>query len=244
VIGQKNFAIVTGANRGIGLAVSERLAADGYRVAACVRSGSEALDSLVAAGNGHHAVFTIDLADEESIKTAAREILGWADRPVALVNCAALALGGLFSMTRMQDLRDLYQINLFGPLLLAQYVTKKMLRTKAGSIVNIASTAGLLADAGTLGYGGTKASLIHASRVMATELGVFGIRVNVIAPSVVETDMADLMDEAARRKLDDRSALPGAIQAVDVANVVSFLVSPCSAKVSGQVLRIDRGMPF
>ena len=100
------------------------------------------------------------------------------------------------------------------------------------------------ADAGTLGYGGTKASLIHASRVMATELGAFGIRVNVIAPSVVETDMAGLMDEAARRKLDDRSALPGTIQAGDVADLVAFLVSPSSAKVTGQVLRIDRGMPF
>ena len=244
MIDQESFAIVTGANRGIGLAIAERLAADGYRIAACVRSRSAALDGLVASGNGRHAAFTIDLADEDNIKTAAREILGWAERPAALVNCAALATGGLFSMTRMQDLRDLYQVNLFGPLLLAQYAVKKMMRAKTGSIVNIASTAGLLADAGTLGYGGTKASLIHASRVMATELGAFGIRVNVIAPSVVETDMAGLMDEAARRKLDDRSALPGTIQAGDVADLVAFLVSPSSAKVTGQVLRIDRGMPF
>ena len=76
---------------------------------------------------------------------------------------------------------------------------------------------------------------------MATELGAFGIRVNVIAPSVVETDMAGLMDEAARRKLDDRSALPGTIQAGDVADLVAFLVSPSSAKVTGQVLRPNGG---
>lgn len=244
MIENKKTVIVTGANRGIGLEIVRQLVAEGYRVGACVRNRSDALDEIIATGSGDHSVFTMDMSDETSIKDGARDLLKWSDIPVGLVNCAGLATGSLFFMTQMDDLRTLYQVNLFGPLLLTQYVAKKMLRARSGSIVNIASTAGLLADAGTLAYGGTKASFMHASRVMATELGAFGIRVNAIAPSVVETEMAALMDERARAKLDDRSALGGTIGTDDVAALVSFLLSSSSNKITGQVIRIDRGMPF
>lgn len=236
--------IVTGANRGIGLEIVRLLDTEGYRVAATVRSPSDALNKIVSVGGGRHAVFTIDMADELSIKDGAGEMLEWTGPPGGLVNCAGSATGSLFAMTRIKDLRALYQVNLFGPLLLTQYVAKKMLRAKNGSIVNIASTAGILADAGTLAYGGSKASLIHASRVMASELGGFGIRVNAVAPSVVETEMADLMDDAARAKLEALSCLPGKIDPKDVAKLVGFLLSPEAAKISGQVIRIDRAMPF
>jgi 3-oxoacyl-[acyl-carrier protein] reductase len=121
-------------------------------------------------------------------------------------------------------------------------VAKKMMRAKAGAIVNIASTAGLRADAGTLSYGGSKAALIHATGVMASELGAFGIRVNAIAPAVVETGMAAGMDAAAKAALNERSALPGTVEAADVAKLVSFLISDASAKMTGQVLRLDRGL--
>ncbi|WP_152971338.1 SDR family NAD(P)-dependent oxidoreductase, partial [Rhizobium ecuadorense] len=98
----------------------------------------------------------------------------------------------------LEDLKRIFDVNYFNQILFSQYVAKRMVRAKAGSIVNIASTAGLLSDAGTLAYGGSKAALIHATKVMATELGPFGIRVNAIAPAVVETDMAIQMDEKAR----------------------------------------------
>ena len=104
------------------------------------------------------------------------------------------------------------------------------------------SVAGLLADAGTLAYGGSKAALIHATGVLATELGPFGIRVNAIAPAVVETDMASEMDPAARAALDARSALSGTVAASDVAELVAILVSDATAKMTGQVLRLDRGL--
>lgn len=240
----KRIAIITGANRGIGLSIAKTLDAQGYRIAACIRSQSDALDHLIAQGNGRHKSFPMDLANPGAIQSGAREALSWAKHPTALINCGAMAMGSLFAMTRMADIEKIYQVNLFGPLQLAQYVTKKMMRAKSGSIVNIASTAGLLSDSGTLGYGGTKAALIHATRVMATELGPFGIRVNAIAPSVVETDMAYLMDDNARAKLDDRSALAGEIFPEDIANVAAFLASDASSKITGQVIRVDRGMPF
>ena len=111
-------------------------------------------------------------------------------------------------------------------------------------IVNITSTAGLLADAGTLAYGGSKSALGHASRVLATELGPLGIRVNAVAPSAVVSGMADQMDETARARLSDREALAGETLPSDVAVIVSYLLSDSAAAISGQVIRVDRAMPF
>ena len=102
----------------------------------------------------------------------------------------------------------------------------------------------MLADPGTLAYGGSKASLGHASRVLATELGPLGIRVNAVAPSAVVSGMADQMDDAARAKLSDREALEGNSLPSDVAGIVSYLLSDNAAAISGQIIRVDRAMPF
>ena len=236
--------VVTGANRGIGLEIVRQLDSQGYRVAACCRNASNKLTNLIETSTNAHKIFKLDLSNEQEIKNVTLDMLKWSGVPYGLVNCAGFATGGLFSMTRIQDLRDIFEVNLFGPLFLTQLISKKMLRAKQGSIVNIASTAGILADTGTLAYGGTKASLIHATRVLASELGTFGIRVNAIAPSVVETEMASLMDETAKDKLESRSALKAKTQASNVADAVSFLLSSKSEMISGQILRIDRGMPF
>jgi 3-oxoacyl-[acyl-carrier protein] reductase len=235
-------AVVTGANRGIGLAITQRLVMQGYRVAACVRTPSEALRDLLPQEEGH-TIVTLDLRDDAAISAAAQAVIKWSKKIDALVNCAGMASGGLFAMTRMDHMRDLFQVNTFGPLLFTQYIARAMTRAKAGSIVNIGSTAGLLADAGTMAYGGSKAALLHATRVMAMELGPSGVRVNAIAPAVVETDMAAQMDDAARAALDARSALPGRIQPGDVAALVSYLISSEAAQMTGQILRLDRGMP-
>lgn len=236
-------AIVTGASKGIGLNIATKLAQQGYSIAACSRSLSDELKVLVD-GDPRHSYFSLDLGNGQSIKDCARAVLKWAGKVDALVNCAGQANGNMFLMTRIDDMRHLFDVNLFGSLQFTQYVAKKMIRHKMGSIVNIASTAGLLADKGTLAYGGSKAALIHATKVIAAELGTFNIRVNAIAPAVVETGMAELMDEEARKVLNERSALAGSVEPEDITNLVSFLISDDSSRISGQIIRVDRAMPF
>ncbi|MBA8832429.1 SDR family NAD(P)-dependent oxidoreductase (plasmid) [Rhizobium leguminosarum] len=235
----ERVAVVTGGSRGIGLAVVRKLVGDGFLVAACSRHPSPALPT---GDEGDVRFFQLDLADPNSVKECAQALHRQYQRIDALVNCAGVAAGGLFSMARLEDLKRIFDVNYFNQILFSQYVAKRMVRAKAGSIVNIASTAGLLSDAGTLAYGGSKAALIHATKVMATELGPFGIRVNAIAPAVVETDMAIQMDEKARTALDERSALQGVVEVADVAELVAYLVSDASSKMTGQILRLDRGL--
>lgn len=237
----RRVAVVTGASRGIGLAVATRLAEDGYDVAACSRLCSDALSAVIARYPGIR-FFPFDLSEVDAVKACGRALQNSYHRIDALVNVAGVAAGNLFAMTKIDDMKRVFDINYFHQILFTQFVVKKMVRAKAGAIVNIGSIAGLRADAGTLSYGGSKAALMHATGVMASELGAFGIRVNAIAPAVVETEMAAQMSAEAKADMNGRSALPGTVETGDVANLVAFLISEAGGKMTGQVLRLDRGL--
>ena len=235
--------VVTGASGDIGLAIVERLIANGFHVAACCCDRASRIRTAFS-GPSQVTIYQLDLRDSDSIKSCASNIIRESEHIAGLVNSAGLAQGSIASMTRISDMRDVFEVNLFGPLQFTQFIVKKMTRQKSGTIVNITSTAGILADSGTLAYGGSKAALAHASRVMATEFGPLGIRVNAVAPSAVVSSMADLMDDAARDQLSSREALAGETTPSDVAGVVAYLVSDKAAAISGQVIRVDRAMPF
>jgi len=235
--------VVTGASGDIGLAIVERLIADGFHVAACCRDRATRIRAALS-DPSQVTIYQLDLRDADSIRSCASDIIKDSEHITGLVNSAGLAQGSVASMTKISDMRDVFEVNLFGPLQFTQFIVKKMMRQKSGTIVNITSTAGILADSGTLAYGGSKAALAHASRVMATEFGPLGIRVNAVAPSAVASSMADLMDDAARDQLSSREALAGQTTPSDVAGVVAYLVSESAAAISGQVIRIDRAMPF
>ena len=238
-------AVVTGANRGIGLAIAKTFVAHGARVLACMRQVSdEALAEIASdAETGQVKVVALDLTDEVSIKAAIREIAQLAGNRVdVLVNNAGTASGGLFQMTSIAEMRRVFEVNFFGQVLLTQGLSRLMTRHRAGSIINIASTAADIADSGTLAYGASKAALARATRSMATELGAFGVRVNAISPGVTRTDMFDLMALEARERLINSAALKQAAEPADVANVALFFASELSGFVTGQVLRVDGGM--
>lgn len=239
----KKTVIVTGASGDIGTAIVQRLLQDGYDVAACCNSNSGKLEKFFL-NQPSLSIHKLNLLSDESIKTCALEIVKIKEYIAGLVNCAGRATGGIFGMTKISDIRELFEVNLFGTLLFIQLIAKKLVRQKAGSIVNIASTAGVFADHGTLAYGTSKAALIHASRILAVELGHSGVRVNSIAPAVVESSMAEMMDGVAREKIHQRGSLPGFTTPSDVADAVAFLISDNAASISAETIRMDRGMPF
>ena len=239
----RKTVIVTGASGDIGTAIVQRLLQDGFDVVACCNSNRGKLENFFQ-GQRSLSIHNLNLSSDESIKTCALEIFKIKEHIAGLVNCAGKATGGIFRMTKINDIRELFEINFFGTLLFTQFIAKKLVQQKAGSIVNIASTAGIFADHGTLAYGTSKAALIHASRILAVELGQSGIRVNSIAPAVVESSMADMMDDEARKKIHQRGSLMGFTTPRDVADTVAFLISDNASSISAETIRMDRGMPF
>ena len=122
---EQKIAIVSGASRGIGLSIVQNLAEQGFSIGACIRSKTEEIVELIESGNGRHRIFNIDLSDDNSITSCARDLLSWTKNPDVLVNCAGAAIGGLFTMTKLSDVRKIYDVNLFRTLLLTQYIAKK-----------------------------------------------------------------------------------------------------------------------
>lgn len=236
--------VITGGSKGIGLQLVKDFYSRGFSVCACSRILSAALENFINAGEKDRVVWVrMDLENEESVIQAAKSITSNFDNIDVLVNCAGIAAGSFFLMTRIKEMKKIFDVNFFHTLLFTQLISKRMTRKRKGSIVNIASTAGILSDPGTMAYGGSKAALIHATKVLASELGPLGIRVNAIAPAIVDTEMGRDNDEKTIQLFNDRSSLAGEISVEDVAEAVRFISCDVSAaKITGHILRIDRGL--
>ena len=238
--------VITGSNRGIGKSITEVFAENGANIIACFRfitpEAEKWMKNLEDKFNVSINSVVLDLADEQSIKQAIKDIMLISPKLDILVNNAGIASGSLFQMTTMQELRKVFEVNFFGQIMLSQGLAKLMIRNKSGSIVNLSSTSAYIADPGTLAYGSSKSAFARATKSIASELGSSNIRVNAIAPSVTKTDMFEQMSLSAREKLINSSALKRAAEPQDIANVALFLASELSSYVTGQVIHVDGGI--
>lgn len=236
--------VITGANRGIGRALVEQWDRCGANVLMCMRTVDDDLVTLVEAAREKgqsHQVVTLDLLSSESIKAAHQTIAGWSREVDVLINNAGAAYGGLATMTPPAKLQEIFQVNFFGQIEFTQFIARLMMKKAKGSIVFVGSTAGIRADEGTLAYGSSKAALMHAARILATEFAPYKIRVNAIAPSVTATDMLGEMTESAIRKLTESSLLGSVLSVEDVVNYITFIASDAARNINGQVLKLDGG---
>lgn len=224
-------ALVTGGNRGIGLAVAQRLREDGWTVVVGSRSG--------AAPDGLEAV-TLDVADPASIEAAFTAVEERHGAVTLLVANAGITRDTLLMRMSDDDIDDVLQTNLAGSIRLARRALKGMLRAKTGSIVLMGSVVGMLGSGGQVNYAASKSGLIGAARSLAREVGSRGIRVNVIAPGFVETDMTAELDEAQRSAILGSIPLGRYAQPAEVAEVVSFLST--ASYVTGAVIPVDGGL--
>jgi 3-oxoacyl-[acyl-carrier protein] reductase len=224
-------ALVTGGNRGIGLATAQRLREDGWTVVAGSRSGS-APDGLEAVA--------LDVADPESIDRAFGEVEERFGPVTLLVANAGITRDTLLMRMSDDDIDAVLQTNLAGSIRLARRAMKGMIRAKAGSIVFVGSVVWALGSAGQVNYAASKAGLVGAARSLAREVGSRGIAVNVIAPGFVETDMTAELDDAQRSAILGGIPLGRYAQAAEIADVVSFLAQ--STYITGAVIPVDGGL--
>jgi 3-oxoacyl-[acyl-carrier protein] reductase len=239
-------AIITGCNKGIGKSILETFANNGANIIACVRRETPEFLSFISEVMEETGVIIdpiyFDFENADEVKESIRTIMSLKKNLDILVNNAGIATGSLFQMTSVTELDFVMRINFTSQILFSQGISRLMSRKKRGSIINIASIAGIIGNPGTLSYGSSKAALMFATRTMATELGGNNIRVNAIAPSVTKTDMFDQMDEKAREKMINASALRRAGEPIEIANVALFLASDLSSFMTGQTLRVDGGI--
>jgi 3-oxoacyl-[acyl-carrier protein] reductase len=240
-------AIITGCLKGIGRATVEVFAEQGANVWACALTPDEEFESFcdaLAEDNGCWVKpVYFDLCDGEAVKAGLRTIQ--ADKlPVdCLINVAGLTVDALFHMTTREQLDLVFNVNLFSQIMITQYCTKLMMRHKnGGAVVNVASIAGIDGGAGQLAYSSSKAGLIGFTKTLARELGDRGIRVNAVAPGVIDTDMNSVVPTDVLTKRLAQTSLGRIGSPREVAGTIAYLASDLAAYVTGQVLRIDGGM--
>jgi 3-oxoacyl-[acyl-carrier protein] reductase len=225
--------LVTGGNRGIGLAIARRLAADGDSVAITYRSGEppEGLYGVAA-----------DVTDAASVDAAFAAVEAHQGPVEVLVANAGITRDTLLLRMTEEDFTAVLDTNLTGAYRVAKAAARGMLRLKRGRIVLISSVVGLSGSAGQTNYAASKAGLVGFGRSLARELGSRAITVNVVAPGFVATDMTQALDEQRRAQILGQVPLGRYADPAEVAGVVSFLAGDDAAYITGAVIPVDGGL--
>ncbi len=234
--------IVTGASRGLGLAISCRLVEDGFRVIAIARRETDALrEKIESLPEGALTFESSDLGDIDSLSTLAASIKKRHGAPFGLVNNAAIGAEGLLATMHNSQIEDLIRLNVTSPIVLSKYVVRQMMAAGGGRIVNISSIIANTGYSGLSAYGASKAALVGFTKSLAREVGRLGVTVNAVSPGFITTEMTASLADDDRAKIANRAALRRLAEPRDVANAVSFLMHDNARNVTGTVVTIDAG---
>jgi 3-oxoacyl-[acyl-carrier protein] reductase len=238
------IALVTGASQGIGRACALELARAGATVALAARNEGKLAETAAAieTAGGKAAVFALDVASEDSIKTGAKAAIEKFGKVEILVNNAGITRDGLVLRMKRPDWDDVLGTNLTGAFLLTQALLGPMLKNRWGRIINITSVVGRTGQAGQVNYASSKAGLIGMTRSLAREVASRGITVNAVAPGYIETPMTAVLDEKQRAAMMAQIPLGRPGTDTEIAQAVTFLASDSAAYITGHVLDVNGGM--
>ena len=240
-------AIITGARRGIGRATVETFASFGANVWACARKPDDSFeaDMQQVAEKYNVSIWPVyfDVTDETQIKQAVQAIRKQKVSIDTLVNMAGIVEDSTsFQMTSIDKMKHLFDTNFFAVTLLTQYISRLMARQNSGSIINIASIAGLDGEPAQYEYATSKAAIVGATKHLARELAANNIRVNAVAPGMIETEMGAKIEENLRNHMLNKVIMGRMGKPSEIANVVAFLASDYASYMTGQIIRVDGGM--
>lgn len=240
----KRVAIVTGASRGIGKAIALRLAKDGRHVVLMARSEGplNELKSQIESSGGSASVAVCDISDAKATAAAVEKVAADLGRLDILVNNAGITKDTLALRMTDEDWDVVLDTNLKSAFVASRAAARPMMRGKFGRIVNIASTSGLVGNAGQANYAAAKAGLLGLSKTFARELGSKGITCNVVAPGYIQTDMTDALPEEVKQKISDMIAVRRLGTVEDIAAAVAYATSDEAGFLTGQTIVVDGGM--
>jgi 3-oxoacyl-[acyl-carrier protein] reductase len=237
--------VVTGASRGIGLAIASKLAASGYGVIAVARNCGADLEAAVEAAKrdarGSLRFAALDLAQIEGIPDFVRQLRRDVGPIYGLVNNAGIGSEGLLATMPTAQIEALLRLNTLSPIVLTKYVVRGMMAEGRGRIVNVSSIIASTGYNALSVYGASKAALVGFTKSLAREVGRVGVTVNALAPGFVDTEMTRGLDEAQRRRIADRSALRRLADVDDIAAMAAFLIGDTGRNITGAVMTVDAG---
>ncbi len=228
-----SIALVTGGNRGIGLAIARSLQSEGHRVVITYRSGTppEGFDAV-----------QMDVTDGQSVESAFAKIESEIGQPEIIVANAGITKDTLVMRMSDEDFESVIDANLTGAFRVAKRATKGLLKLKRGRVIFVGSVVGSVGAAGQVNYSASKSGLVGMARSFARELGSRGITANVIAPGFVETDMTSSLDEKRRSDIAAQVPLGRFCSAEEIAEVVSFIASNKASYITGAIIPVDGGL--
>jgi 3-oxoacyl-[acyl-carrier protein] reductase len=238
-------AVVTGASRGIGAGIAERLAAQGAQVVVNHRAsaeGAEAVAARIRAAGGEALVIQADVSQSLEAQRLIKETIDALGGLHILVNNAGTTRDMLIMMLTEDDWDSVIRTNLSSTFYCSKAAVRHMMRKRYGRIINIASVVGLAGQAGQTNYAASKAGIIGFTKSLAKEVGSRGITVNVVAPGFVPTALTDVLTEEQRTLAIQMTPLGRLGNLEDVANAVAFLASDEASFITGQVLSVDGGL--
>lgn len=227
------IALVTGGNRGIGLAIAQSLQSQGHRVVITYRTGTppEGFDAVL-----------MDVTDGQSVDAAFTTIENEIGQPEIIVANAGITKDTLVMRMSDKDFESVIDANLTGAFRVAKRATKGLLKLKRGRLIFVGSVVGSVGAAGQVNYSASKSGLVGMARSFARELGSRGITANVIAPGFVETDMTATLDEKRRNEIAGQVPLGRFCSAQEIAEVVSFIASNKASYITGAIIPVDGGL--
>ncbi len=237
------IALVTGASKGIGAAITRELATDGFHVWLNYRSDHQAAQALAAelAERGSQCTLVpFDVADAKAVEAALEPLLA-EQVPMVLVNNAGFARDGIMALMSQRDWDDVLAVHLGGFFNVTRLVVARMLKKRRGRIINIVSTSGETGMPGQVNYSAAKAGLIGATRSLAAEVGRRNILVNAVSPGFIATEMTE---ELPKEQLLPMIPLGRFGEPEDVSGLVGFLCSERASYITGQVLAVNGGTHF
>ena len=239
-----NYALITGASRGIGRAIALRLAQDGYSVIINYNTNmaaAEAVKSAIEAQGGHAELLPFDVADGKAVETALSrwETEHEGEYISVLVNNAGIRRDGLMVFMSEEDWHDVLQTSVEGFYYVTRRLLSGMVRARKGRVVNITSISGVSGLPGQVNYSAAKAALIGATKALSKEVAARKVTVNAVAPGFIATDMTADLDEAELKKTIPAGRFG---QPEEVAALVSFLCSDEAAYITGQTINIAGGL--
>ena len=241
---QNQVALVSGASRGIGAAIADRLGREGATVigTATTAGGAESISARFEAGGIKGRGMALNVNDEDQVGELISTLNNDPGAPVILVNNAGITRDQLLLRMKEEDWSEVIDTNLRSVFRLSKAVLRGMMKARFGRIINISSVVGSTGNAGQANYAAAKAGMVAFSKSLAKEVGSRGITVNVIAPGFIETDMTDALTEEQRSALQKDIPLQSLGQVDDIAAAAAYLASPDAGYVTGHTLHVNGGM--